>query len=149
MAAVLFCLGAVLFFQHVPPALRWPVRVLGLASVAWVIFTTGRTLRETEFTLKKLVFTLILGTFFYLMLSLICHVFIQLMSQKDDRLTTRFFTSLSENCRLGIREMLDGKSYNLYDSEIGWVPRPGFRSGLYTINPQGIRGPPGLSGEAC
>ena len=136
---LLFCLAVVLFFQHTPQALRWPVRLLFVVAAGWLIFTGFQTARRTMFTGKKLLFSLILGLFFYAALNVVCHVFVRLMSQRDDRLTARGATSLSANCRLGIEAMLNATSYNLFDRDIGWVPRPGYKSELYNINRQGIR----------
>ena len=93
VAAVLFCLGAVLFFQHVPKALRWPVRVGCLFAVIWLILITIQTVRRTAWTGKKLLFSLILGSFCYGLPFLCCHVFIRLMSARDDRISTRIIDS--------------------------------------------------------
>lgn len=136
----MFCLAAVVFFQHMPTGLRWPVRLLTLISAVWLMIATVRKIRATKFSGKKMVFSLIIAGFFYAALSLICHVFIGLMGQRDDRLTSHGFDSLSAKCRSGIEAMLNGTSNNAFDWEVGWVPRPGFQSDLYHINQQGIRG---------
>lgn len=140
VAAALFCLLSVVFFEKVPAGGRWPVRVLWLLSAGWLVLAVAGWLRGLKFDAKKTIFSLVIGLFFYAALALVCHVFIRLMSQKDDRLTSRSFTTLSEQCRTGIRDMLDGKSYNLFDKTVGWVPRPGFHSDIYTISAQGLRG---------
>ena len=140
VTTVLFCVLAVVFFDRTPAAARWPVRALWVVTAGWLVLMLARWLRGLKFDAKKAVFTLIIGVFFYGTLMLVCHVFIRLMSLKDDRLTSRSFTTLSEPCRTGIRDMLDGKSYNLFDKTVGWVPRPEFHSDLYTISAQGLRG---------
>ena len=139
MAAVLLCLAVVVFFQHVPQALRWPVRLLWVSAAGWLIYMVFQTLRTVRVTGKNLVFSLIVGSLFYAGLSLVCHVFIALMSKRDDRITTRDITSLTEDRKVEIKAMLNGSSYEMYDRDIGWVPRPGFKSDTIQISRQGLR----------
>ena len=140
VAGVLFCVLTAVLFHKVPPAARWPLRGVWLLAAGWLAWAALGWLRGVRFTVKKTAFTLVLGLLLYGAVSLVCHMFIRLMSVRDDRLTTRSFTHLSEPCRTGIRDMLDGRSYNLFDKTVGWVPRPGFHSELYTISAQGLRG---------
>lgn len=139
VVAVLWCLGAVLFFQHVPRPLRWPLRVLCLGAALWLILLAVQALRTATFTRKKLAFSFILALLLYAALSLICHFFIGIMSPRDDRLAARAITSLSEDRRIEIEAMLNGTSYEMYDRDIGWVPRPGFKSDTIQISRQGLR----------
>lgn len=139
--AVLFCLGAVLFFQHLPLGLRSPVRLLCLGAVLWLIFMAVQTVRTWTFNWKKLAFSLILACLFYAALHLVCLVFIRLMAPRDDRIATRVITSLAEEHRMGIKAMLAGVSYEMYDREIGWVPRPGHKQDDVRISQQGLRSP--------
>lgn len=140
VCAALFLVGMLLFFQKVPTALRWPVRLLLGAASLWLLWTTVRALTRNQFTVKKVLFILMVVCFYYVCLALVCHVFITIMSQRDDRLTTRGMTSLSEGCRRGIAAMIDDKNFNQFSPTIGWVPRPGHHSESYTVNAQGIRG---------
>lgn len=139
VVAMLFCLGAVLFFQHVPQALRWPVRLLFLGAVLWLIFMAIQTVRTMTFSGKNLLFSLITGAFFYAALHLGCHVFIRLMAPRDDRLSARVITSLADPQREGITAMLNGTTYEMYDRDIGWVPRPGHKEQGVQISGQGLR----------
>ena len=116
------------------------MRLLFVASCAWLVFRAVQAGMRLRFDARKTVFALVTAGMFYAALSLVCHVFIRLMSTRDDRLTTRSFTELSGPCRTGIRDMLAGTSINLYDKDVGWVPRPGFREEGCTISPQGLRG---------
>lgn len=138
VAGGLFVLGALFFFQHVPTALRWPVRVLVIAVLAWLAIAFWRSVRASRLSGKKLVFSLVLGGFFYLALALICHVFNTLMSARDDRVATHDVTALGELERSNISIMLDGTSFKMYDPDVGWVPKPGHHADG-TINSQGVR----------
>ena len=139
VGAVLLCLAVVFFFRQVPPVLRWPARICLIGALGWLVFTAVQALRSWRFNGRNLVFSLILGAFFYAALHLICHVFIKLMSSRDDRLAIRTITELGDLHKTGIQTMLDGTSYEMYDREIGWVPRPGNNSEGATINRQGLR----------
>ncbi len=136
-----FWLAGVLCFQSVPAALRWPVRVLWLLVSFWLVCLAARLLWSTRFTVKKVVFSLLILGINWLCLSLVCLVFNALMSKKDDRLTTHGMATLSDDCRKGIEAMIAGKSMSGFSKEIGWLPRPGYKSGSYTINAQGVRSP--------
>lgn len=133
------CLAALLFFQYVPQALRWPLRFLVLAAVIWLVVMGIRTVRTWTFSGRNILFSLILATFVYAALHLICLVFIKLMSARDDRLATRVMTTLAEEHKMGIRAMLSSASYEMYDRDLGWALRPGFRSEEVTISQQGLR----------
>jgi hypothetical protein len=138
VGGVLVLLGALILFQHVPTALRWPVRLLALAILAWLAIVTWRKMRASRFSPKGIVFSLLLGGFMYLALALICHIFNTLMAARDDRVATHNVTSLGELERSNIEIMLNGTSFKMYDPEVGWVPRPG-RHADGTINAQGVR----------
>lgn len=137
--ALLFCLGMLLFFQHVPGLLRWPARMLMLGAIVWVALIAIQAVRTVDFSVKKVAFSFIVVGIFYAALSLICQVFIGLMSPRDDRLSERGTTSLGKERRSAIEAFIDGTSYEMYDREIGWVLRPGFKSIDYQFNSQGIR----------
>ena len=136
---MLFCLGTILFFQFVPKGLRWPVRLVFLSALAGLIIITTQAIRTGIWTGRKLIFSLVLGSFCYGLLFLCCHVFIRLMSARDDRIAPRVIDSLAEVQREGIRHMLDGTSYEMYDRDVGWVPRPGHGADGATISLQGVR----------
>jgi hypothetical protein len=138
VVAVLFIIACVVFFRLVPGSLRWPARAALLALAAWLIVIALRAALAVRPTGKKLAFSLILGGFFYLALWLICHVFLLLMGRRDDRAATHAISSLGEIQRRGITAMLDGSSFEMYDRETGWQPRPG-RWPDGTINSQGVR----------
>ena len=140
VTALLFVLGLVFFFQYTPNGLRWPLRVLWLASIIWLVVVTVRTVRTTRFTRRKIAFILIIGGFYYVVLLLICHVFIKEMSQRDDRLTTRGMTSLAPDCKSGIQAMLDDNQFNKFSAAMGWVPKPGRRRPGYNVSAQSVRG---------
>lgn len=140
VAAVLYVVGLLLFFQSTPNGVRWPLRLLWVAAIVWLVVLTVRAVRATQFTRRKSAFILVLGGFYYVVLSLICHVFIKLMSQRDDRLTTHGMTTLAPDCRKGIQAVVDDDKFNNFNREVGWVMRPGYKTPEYTINAQGLRG---------
>lgn len=137
-AALLFLLGVLFFFRHTPSALRWPLRILSAAALVWLVIAAVRAARTTRFTMKKTVFSLILGLCLYLALSLICHLFLKLMAARDDRAATHAITSLDDIARSNIAIMLNGTSFKMFDPDVGWVPRPGTHPDG-TINQQGVR----------
>lgn len=137
--ALLACLATLLFFQSVPKNLRWPVRIISLGALLWLAYKTIRGVLFARWTKRKLLFTAILGAFYYGILTFVCHIFIKLMSAKDERIATRVVTQLADEQRHGINAMLDGTSFEQYDREIGWLPRPGKGLDGATISPQGLR----------
>ncbi len=149
VSVTLVVLGLLLVFQHIPNALRWPLRVLWLCSVGWLVVRLVRTIQGARLSTRKIIFIAIIGGFFYLALHVICHVFIKVMSQRDDRLTTRGMTTLDADARQGIQAVLDEKQYRIFSAELGWTIQPGFKTpgfkgpGYYTpsysINAQGVR----------
>lgn len=139
VSAVLFSLGVITLFQHLPGWSRWPARLLCLGALGWLVHCFIQTVRAASFSGKKLVFSLILGALFYVTLSLLCQVFIKFMSTRDERIATHVITSLAEEHRTGIKLMLEGASYELYDRDVGWVPRPGHGSKGELISRQGLR----------
>lgn len=132
-------IGLLLTFLELPNALRWPCRVLWLASLAWLVVVMVRGLLAVRLTMKKALFLAVLGGFYWLVIALSCHVFVKLMSARDDRLTFRGITRLAPGCREGIQGLLDHNKSNQFDKEIGWVPRPGAKTAEYTVNAQGVR----------
>ena len=141
VAACVFCAGTVFFFQSVPPALLWPVRIAWFAITGWLFCTTFQALRAARFTVKKVVFSLIIFAINWVCLSLLCAVFNALMAQRDDRLTAHGLTSLTDDCRKGIEHLIAGKSMATFQQDIGWQPKPGYKSGNYLFTQQGVRGP--------
>lgn len=139
-AAVLYMLAAPLFFANLPGALRWPGRVLFVFALGWLGRAAYNWVRRTKFEKKKVIFSLILGLFCYGVLHLMCHVFIQLMSKKDERLLTVEMTELSHDDRQGIKALLAGNDPMQYDRECGWVHRPGYKGDGHSITEQGLRG---------
>ena len=139
-AAVLYVLAAPLFFANLPGALRWPGRVLFVFALGWLVRAAYNWVRRTKFEKKKVIFSLTLGLFCYGVLHLMCHVFIQLMSKKDERLLTVEMTELSHDDRQGIKALLAGNDPMQYDREIGWVHRPGYEGDGHSISAQGLRG---------
>ncbi len=137
--ALLANLAALAFFHHVPHALRWPVRGLVLMLTVWLVLALVLALRRARLRGKTLAFSLILAALLYGALTLVCHVFITLMSRRDDRLSTRGLTALPDVCRSGIQALIDDDKFNQFTPEIGWVPRPGHKTPLYTISSQGAR----------
>lgn len=140
VVTVLLCLAAVVFFQNVPKGLRWPVRLFLLGAAVWLVLVGVQTVKTWRFSGRNLLFSLILGSFFYSALYLICLLFIKVMSQRDDRLTTRGLTSLTPDCKRGIQAALNDDQFIKFSAEMGWVPRPGYKTAEYTINAQGVRG---------
>ncbi len=127
--------------MDLPNGLRWPARVIWIALGFWFVWITIAALRRTTFTLRKGVFILLVVGINYFLLSLACHVFIRLMSGRDDRLSSRGMTALPEPCKEGIRALIADDKFNVFSKEIGWVPRPGYvhtKAG-FTINAQGAR----------
>lgn len=140
IAAVSFIGCVLVSFAQMPAALRWPVRIAWLAVAGWLLVALIRFVITTRFTARKVLFLGIVGGFYYLVLTLVCHVFINLMSQRDDRLTTRGDKKLSAECLAGIKAALDDNKFTKYSAEMGWVPRPGWGGSGYHVTGQGLRG---------
>lgn len=134
------CLVIVVFFQSVPSFARWPARVLLTASASWLIYLVVATVRSMKFDIKKTAFSLVIGLFLYVAIYLICHVFIQLMSVRDESVMSAQTDRLTDKARIGIQAMLDGSSPVQHDPDIGWVHRPGYAWSGHTISEQGLRG---------
>lgn len=128
-------------FNEAPAALRWPARLVWMIVPIWLVARLVRVVITTRFTWKKTLFILIIASVQYVAVAMLCNVFIALMSQKDDRLTTRGATTLSAETRRDIRDILDGKRINVIDAELGWRMNPDAHSPNYVINKQGFRGP--------
>ncbi|MFT4549799.1 MAG: hypothetical protein ACI9MB_003774, partial [Verrucomicrobiales bacterium] len=69
-----------------PDFLLWPVRILSIAAGGYLVYATFRTIQRAKLTPKKLAFSLILVTLLYGVLFLICHIFVKLMSARDERI---------------------------------------------------------------
>ncbi|MFZ4766505.1 MAG: SGNH/GDSL hydrolase family protein [Roseimicrobium sp.] len=137
----LLCVCAGLFTTSaLPNALLWPMRVLFAGAALWLTFAAVRMAMTAKLDGKKIVFTGILGLFLYGMFFLMCHVFLKLMSAKDESVMSAKTDALTDAARLGIRAMLDGASPVQYDAEIGWVHRPGYEWRGHSITAQGLRG---------
>ncbi|OAI56737.1 hypothetical protein AYO49_00480 [Verrucomicrobiaceae bacterium SCGC AG-212-N21] len=113
--------------------------MLVLSAVVWLVFLSVQTVRAWRFSAKNILFSAALISLFYAALHLICLVFVKLMSSRDDRLAMRVMTSLAEEHKMGIRAMLSGATYEMYDRDIGWVLRPGYSGDGVTISQQGLR----------
>lgn len=141
VGAVLVVLVTLLYLYRMPAALHWPIRLLFAASLAWLGFSLVRKIRSTKFDPKIAVFSLVLIAILYGFLFLICHLFVKLMSARDESLASTKATELTEKSRRVIAKMLDGNHPAMYDREVGWVPRPDYLwKDIHTINEQGIRG---------
>jgi hypothetical protein len=138
--SILFIVGMLLYVERLPGALHWPVRLLFVAAVGWLLFAAFRKVSGSKIEGKKVVFTLIIAAFMYGALFLICLMFVKLMSAKDEALTTARTNSLAEKSRRGVKAQLSGDSPVVYDREIGWVQRPGFAWKGHSISKQGLRG---------
>ena len=138
-AGASFWLGALLYFQNTPAAIRWPVRLLWIAITLWLLYGGVSLCKRVKFTTKKTFFVALMLGFNWLCLMLLCLVFNAVMAQKDDRLTARGLTSLPPDCRRGIESLLAGKSMAHFSKELGWQPRPGYKSESYTVSHQGVR----------
>ncbi len=139
VAVVLFLLGVLWFFRDLPAGLRWPVRALFFISAGWLVVTLVRAIRATRFTGRKVAFILILGGFYYLVLSVVCHVFITFMSKRDDRMVMRGSTRLTDATRADLLRAIRGLGITGFDPVIGWTPRPSIQHEIYKTNAQGIR----------
>lgn len=137
--AVLFVLGVVVFFRDMPNAARWPLRVLWLAAIAWLVVVALRTIRKTHFTGRKIAFILVLGGFYFVVLSLICHLFNVAMSQRDDRMGLRGSTLLTAATRHELQRTIRGEGITGFDPVLGWTPRPSLQHENYKTNSQAIR----------
>ncbi len=138
----LVIIGAALgYMEKMPEFLYWPMRVLFVAAVAWLAYAGFRAARAVKFEPRKAVFSLILIAILYGGLYLVCHAFIIVMSARDQRLTNVNTSALSKNARRGVRTLLAGESYSIFDRDIGWVPRPDFQWKMHSINALGLRGP--------
>ena len=86
VGAALLILVTLLYLSRMPGWLHWPMRLLFVAALAWVGYSLIRKVRATQFEAKKIVFSLIIVGFLYGLLFLICHVFVKLMSVRDEQL---------------------------------------------------------------
>lgn len=140
-AAVIFLAGTLLYMERMPNGLFWPIRVFFVGAAGWLVYLAIRKIRATRFEARKAVFSLVLVVFVYGMVYLMCHVFIKLMSFRDESIIdTAASVKLSTQVRRGIQAVLDGSSPVQFDREVGWVHRPGSDWGGYHINDQGLRG---------
>lgn len=140
-AAWLFIVAVLLYLERFPELLHWPARILFGGAAGWLVYALVRAVRRTKFETKKVVFSLILAGLLYGALYVICHVFVKLMSHKDERLQMAETTELSHMARTGIKAMLSGASPVQYDREVGWVHRPGYEWRMHSVSQQGLRGP--------
>jgi hypothetical protein len=124
---ILFWIGVILFFPSLPKALFLPVRALWLLALFWLIYQLI-IIKHTRFTPKKTLFILVVALIQYVGLAILCQLFITVMSQRDDRLTTRGITTLDPECKEGITAMLNSQSMNTFDPDLGWTLRPGHKS---------------------
>ena len=139
LTAAVVWLGILFGFRSLPSALRWPCRILWIAIFVWLVFLLVRTLMRTRFTWKKVVFITIIGLIQYVALALLCQVFIVVMSAKDDRITTRGISALTQEMRKDLQHILTGVSINEFDPVLGWRLKSGTVHGNYTVNAQGFR----------
>ena len=137
---MLVIVAALLFLGQFPAWLHWPVRVACAAAVVLLVSSAFRFLRTVKLEVKKVVFSLILLAIVYGTVHVMCHVFVTLMSERDETLVDVEPSRLSHKARLGIQAMLDGQSPVIYDREIGWVHRPGYQWNGHTVTEQGFRG---------
>ncbi len=138
--SALFIVLMLLYLEKIPPALHWPMRLLFVAAVGWLLVSAFRALWGRKIQGKVVIFTLILAAMLYGALFVICAVFVKLMSAKDEALTTVDTSALSEKARRGTEGMLSGDSPIQYDREVGWVHRPGYAWKGHSISEQGLRG---------
>lgn len=139
LAAAAFDLILFLAFPHLPKALLWPARMAFFAAAALLVWTLLRTAGRPRFRGKTVLFSGILLALLYLALHGLCLLFVHLMSHRDERFTNREIHSLDKARRSAVEALLSGAGLEQYDRDIGWVPRPGYRSDRYTISRQGIR----------
>ncbi len=132
-------LGITIGFTSLPSALRWPARVLWLGCPAYVLLLAIKSIRHARFRPRPLIFSLILGGLMIALVHVMCGVFMRIMSTRDDRLAMRGEITLRQSSRDEIRRSIEGKEGANFHPVIGWVPRPGRRTSLYSINKQGVR----------
>jgi len=137
---LLFLVGVLLLMESIPLQLRWPVRILSVAAVAWLVYVAFRFLRTLKLGMKKAVFSLILLGMVYGAVDLMCRLFVAVMNERDERMIDVEPSKLSKAARRGIKAMLDGESPVQYDREIGWVHRPGYQWSGHSVTEQGFRG---------
>lgn len=140
VGSVVVVLLTLLLLKKIPSALHWPMRLLFVASVGWLVISLFKALAGRKFDGKKVAFSLILVVMCYGTLYLISAVFVKLMSAKDEALTTVDTSALSEKARRGTEGMLSGDSPIQYDLEVGWVHRPNYAWKGHSISEQGLRG---------
>ncbi|MCB1232460.1 MAG: hypothetical protein KDN19_19585 [Verrucomicrobiae bacterium] len=140
VGAVVILVLAFGYLEKVPTALLWPMRLLVVLSIGYLVFALAQKVRATKFEGKKVIFSLILLLMLYGTFYVICLVFVKLMSKKDEAITTVDVTELTKQARGGIQAMLDGESPVQYDREVGWVHRPGYAWDGHSISEQGLRG---------
>lgn len=135
LAVLLIAFG---YMEKVPEALFWPMRLLVVVAVGYLIFAIFQKLRKASG--KTVVFSLIMLLMLYGAFYVVCLVFVKLMSAKDEEMKTVDVTELTDSARRGIQAMLDGESPVEYDREVGWVHRPGYAWEGHTVSEQGLRG---------
>lgn len=139
VVAVLLVVTILYGFRSCPSALRWPVRVVWFAILGWLTVMAWQTARKACFTWKKVLFSLVLCGFLYLMLAIVCQVFIVVMSTRDDRIVPRGSHQFSDEMREDLRNVVKGHSLNSFDPVLGWVPSKLLKTSQYTVNAQNIR----------
>ncbi len=139
-ASIVVVLVGFLYMEGIPPVLHWPFRILFVVAVGWLAFAIIRKVRATKFEGKKVVFSLVLVAMLYGVLFLVCHVFVKLMSVRDERLAATKTEALTEKTRRVIGKLMAGNHPAMFDKEIGWVPRPSYQWKEYSISEQGLRG---------
>jgi hypothetical protein len=139
LAALAFDLILILVLQHLPKVLLWPARIAFFSVAAFLAWMLVRAARRTHFGGKTVLFSGVLLVLMYLAIHGLCSVFVHFMSRRDERFTDTRILSLDAGRQSQVRALLAGTGLELYDRDIGWVPRPGFWSDRYTINRQGIR----------
>jgi hypothetical protein len=140
IAALLVIMSILEWFRDTPSAARWPLRLVFIASCGWLVIAAWRTIRSIRFTAKKLVFSAVLALLLYGALSVLCAVFVAVMSSRDDHIVRRGELTLSEGARIGLTSVISGESMATYHPVIGWVPTARLHNDSYSTNSQGMRG---------
>jgi hypothetical protein len=157
---LIFCMSAIAFFDHVPKAFRWPVRIafaFGLVAIVWIFLRT--LLRNWQKNRRSVVFPLLALLIYYPLFEGACWVFHRAVMRADATYVSSLGLDLSKDNRNSITTLLSGTaSFYQIDSATGWSIRPGSRSGeLYTSNGDGFRSkkefaitaPPNITRIAC
>ncbi len=139
--AVLIVL-AILFFDRLPNALRWPVRIYCLLALAWIVFRVVRVaIAVWRKDPKRLAFAFAGLAVFYLCFELLCVAFNKVATSGELNYRARDSLGISDEHRGVLERFIKGESsFYVFDPVIGWtIKTDGDFRKTYLANGQGLR----------